>query len=61
MDAIRNELLTGEATHGRGHIQKGRDMLRGLDKWLRHNPHASESDRQLARSLMEELKEAFGR
>lgn len=61
MDAIRNELLTGEATHGRGHIQKGRDMHRGLDKWLRHNPHASESDRQLARSLIEELKEAFGR
>jgi hypothetical protein len=59
MDAIRYELRTGEATHGRGHIQKGHDMIRGLDKWLRSNPGASDGDKQLARSLMGELKEAL--
>lgn len=59
MDAIRHELQTGGAVHGRRHIQKGQDVMRGLNRWLREHPEASDSDRALAQSLVEQLEEAL--
>lgn len=59
MDAIRAESATGEATHGRMHAIKGRETLRGLERWLRQNPDASGHDRQVAKSLIDELKDVL--
>ncbi|KRF01544.1 hypothetical protein ASG88_08790 [Nocardioides sp. Soil777] len=59
MDAIRAESATGEATHGRMHAIKGRETLRGLERWLRQNPDASGPDRQVAESLINELKDVL--
>ncbi|HXH78958.1 hypothetical protein [Nocardioides sp.] len=61
MDAIRHELLTGKDVHGRAHLVKGTEIMRGLQAWLRKNPAASRSDRQVAQSLLDELKEVLGR
>ncbi|QBX56092.1 hypothetical protein EXE58_11865 [Nocardioides seonyuensis] len=60
MDAIRRELATGDPTHGRMHIIKGRETLRGLEKWLTHRSDASPADRQVAQSLINELKDVLG-
>ena len=59
MDAIRAELLSGLPTQGKMHIIKGRETLRGLENWLRRNPDASASDRQVAMSMVTELKDAL--
>lgn len=59
MDAIRSELATGVPTHGRMHITKGRETLRGLEKWLAQRPDASLGDRQVAKSLIDELKDVL--
>jgi hypothetical protein len=60
MDAIRSEIATGLDTHGKLHTTKGSQILRGLEKWLRQHPEAS-SDRDLAQSLADELKDALNR
>ena len=59
MDAIRHELRTGEAVHNRRHVIKGDNILRGLERWLRNNPHAPASDRDVATQLVHELREAL--
>lgn len=59
MDAIRHELLTGEAVHGRRHLIKGQEILNGLTRWLREHPNASTHDRQVAEKLADELREAL--
>ena len=60
MDAIRAELATGLDTHGKLHITKGSQILRGLERWLRMHPEAS-SDRDIASSLVTELKDVLNR
>lgn len=60
-DAIRHELRTGQPVFGRTHVQKGEDYLRGLENWLRANPHAPTADRLVARSLADDLLDALGR
>lgn len=59
MDAIRHELRTGETVHNRRHLIKGEETLRGLERWLRQNPDASQSDRRVAQQLADEIREAL--
>jgi hypothetical protein len=59
MDAIRHELATGQAVHGRRHLEKGQIYSNGLRNWLRRNPGASDHDRRVAQSLYDELQAAM--
>ncbi|MGI8716896.1 MAG: hypothetical protein ACR2JN_03605, partial [Lapillicoccus sp.] len=59
MDAIREELRTGRPVHGKGHIRKGEELVRGLTKWLQKNAGAAAQDRRTAERLVEELKNAL--
>lgn len=59
MDAIRHELRTGETVHGRRHVLKGEEILRGLTRWLEENAHASAADRDLAAQLADEIRRAL--
>jgi hypothetical protein len=59
MDAIRNELSTGQATSGKMHLQKGREYAAALRNWLSRNPNASTSDRTVAQQLLEQLQNAL--
>ena len=61
MDAIRNEVATGVPTGGRLHITKGRESLRGLNKWLGNNADAPYHDRLVAQSLADELEDVLPR
>ena len=44
-DAVRNELTTGLATHGKFHSQKAQEYINALNNWQRRNPNASDYDR----------------
>ncbi|WP_299925952.1 hypothetical protein [uncultured Nocardioides sp.] len=57
MDAIRHELASGDLVHGKDHVRKGQDILRGLERWLRTRGDASPQDRETAQALADELKE----
>ncbi len=59
MDAIRHELATGGAVHGRRHLGKGQNYANGLRNFLRRNPNASAHDRRVAQSLYDELQGAI--
>lgn len=59
-DAIRNEISTGQLTHGTGHIQKGRETVNGLQNWLKKNPGASASDVAAAQQELQNLLNALG-
>lgn len=59
MDAIRAELASGVPTHNKMHITKGQETLRGLENWLRRHPDASPSDREVARRIVTDLKDAL--
>lgn len=59
MDAIRNEIATGEPTGSKFHFEKGRIYLRGLKKWLRSNPNAPADERKIAEELVIELEEVL--
>lgn len=56
MDAIRHEVANGDLVHGKDHVRKGRDILRGLDRWLRTRQDASPQDREIAQTLADELR-----
>lgn len=58
-DAIRYEKTTGNRVYGRLHSQKGEDRLRGLDRWLKNHPHATEYDKAAARMMIDDLKDAL--
>ncbi|MBQ4512403.1 MAG: hypothetical protein II969_05385 [Anaerolineaceae bacterium] len=61
-DAIRFEKATGLGI-GRGgttHLQKGREMVRHLEKKILRNRNLSASDRILAQQLVDDLKKAIG-
>jgi hypothetical protein len=60
MDAIRHELASNELVHGKDHVRKGREILRGLERWLRTRQDASDRDREVAQDLADELKELLG-
>lgn len=59
MDAIRHERATGNSVGGKFHATKGRESLRGLEKWLDRNPNAGLHDRRVAESLADELRSAL--
>lgn len=56
MDAMRHELASGDLVHGKDHVRKGREILRGLERWLRTRTDASDHDRAVAQELVDELK-----
>ncbi len=60
MSAIRDELSSGQLVHGRNHVAKGNQYVKGLNKWISRNyrdgdPH----DLIVARSLLGDLKSAL--
>ncbi|GAA5039764.1 hypothetical protein GCM10025738_30750 [Microbacterium fluvii] len=60
MDAVRSELSTGVATGGKMHSTKAQESVNGLQNWLKKNPDASYSDRLVAQSLLDDLRDALG-
>jgi filamentous hemagglutinin len=58
-DAVRNELQTGLPTHGRFHSQKAQEYSTALNKWLKKNPNASDYDKMVARSILNDLQSAL--
>jgi hypothetical protein len=60
-DAIRNEAVTGLATGGRFHADKGTQYIRALENWQARNPNASHYDRMTAESLKNDLRNALGK
>lgn len=56
MDAMRHELAAGGLVHGKDHVRKGREILNGLERWLRTRQDASQHDRDTAARLAEELR-----
>lgn len=61
-DAIRNEIATGEPTGGVFHaVSKGPQYVRALENWLKKNPSASDRDQLVARSPLDDLREALSR
>lgn len=59
-NAIRYERQSGETTHGRSHIKKAEDSLRGLENWLHRNPDAPASERAIAAREIANLRDALG-
>jgi hypothetical protein len=59
-DAVRHELVTGLPTGGAFHSIKAQETIHGLERWLRRNPDAPYLDRLVARSLMDDLRDALG-
>lgn len=57
-DAIRYETATGQQVGGRWHLQKGQQYISALNRWIRTNPNASQRDELVARSLLNDLREA---
>ena len=59
MDAVRNELLTGEPTFGRFHIKKLNDYMNALNKLLRGGTLNS-SDTTIVEALIKDILDALG-
>lgn len=59
MDAIRNELATGQPTNGTWHLIKGAESAQGLTNWLARNGSAAYGDRLAAQSVLDDLTSAF--
>lgn len=60
-DAVRSEVATGLPVGGKFHAGKAKEYSTALEKWLSKNPSASSRDRLVARSLVDDLKEALQR
>lgn len=58
-DAIRDESETGEPVGGKFHTTKGEQYVNALTKWLRKKPDASESDRDSAQAMLDDLLDAL--
>ena len=58
-DAVRNEIISGLPTGGTFHSQKAEQYIKALEKWLRMNPNATNQDRLIAQSLLDDLKAAL--
>lgn len=56
MDAIRHELAGGDLVKGKDHIRKGREILSGLERWLRQAEGVAGHDRDVAQRLADELR-----
>jgi RHS repeat-associated protein len=60
MAAAAQEIATGTLVRGSDHVQKARETLTGLTRWMRRNPNASSNDREVAAELISELEGALG-
>ena len=60
MDAIRNELRTGEPTGGYFHSSKGESLIVAINKLLNENI-LSEKDASIAQTLLKDLINALGK
>ena len=60
-DAIRFTKETGQLVGGSDHLQKGRDGVRFLEKWLANNPEAHPGDQAAAENVLEDLRDALSR
>jgi hypothetical protein len=60
MDAVRNELATGDPTHGKFHSTKALESVNRLRNFLKRSPNASFHDRLVAQSLLDELLSVLG-
>ena len=60
MDAVRNEIMTGEATHGKFHTKKLEDYLNALERRLRAGDLSSH-DKIVAKTLIEDINEIFNK
>jgi hypothetical protein len=58
-DAVRRELATGIPTGGTRHSVKAEETITGLERWLKNSRDASYSDKLVARSLLEDLRNAL--
>lgn len=58
MDAVRNEIATGEATFGRFHTQKLNDYLNALNK-LKNGGGLSPSDTIITNALIDDIINAL--
>jgi hypothetical protein len=58
--AIRQELETGKQVCNKFHSQKGKEMVKVLEKWLKNNPTAGAGDRAAAENIVRDLKNALG-
>ena len=58
MDAVRNEIITGEPTFGRWHTQKLTDSLNGLNNLL-NSGNLSAKDTDIVKALIEEILNAL--
>lgn len=45
---------------GAWHTQKANDTIRELKKWLKNNPNADPTDREIAEQIILDLEEALG-
>ncbi len=60
MDAIKEEMRTGQPVGGTFDSIKGAESAKGLQNWLQRNPNAPYGDRVVAQSLLDELRGAMG-
>ncbi len=58
--AIRYELKSGSKVQGKKHLQKGRDLVLRIEKWLRNNSSASPGDRAAAENIIKDTRNALG-
>jgi hypothetical protein len=58
-DAVRAELAGMDAIKGRNHIQKARELVSGLTKWIRRNPDADPGDIAAAQHMIDDLQAAL--
>jgi hypothetical protein len=59
MDAVRNEIMTGQATHGKFHTQKLLDYKNALERRLRAGD-LDQHDTNVANALIEDIAKALG-
>jgi RHS repeat-associated protein len=57
--AVRVELATGIRVGGRSHLQKARDYIAALQRWLSNNPTARPGDRAAAENVLRDLQNAL--
>ena len=57
--AIRYERLTGLLTEGKSHLEKEKDGMLKLERWLKANPDAALSDLRAVENIIQDLMDAL--
>ncbi|MCZ3376270.1 hemagglutinin repeat-containing protein [Rhizobium sp. AG207R] len=58
-DAVRYELASGEQVHGRSHVIKAQETIKGLENWIKNTPNALAVDREIALDIIGDLQNAL--